>query len=162
MEASYNTYVKIQSSKLIDIYEKAVLQLLISYWKAYKKKGYPYIQKSYNDIMRLLGRTDPHIIQKTILKLLQRGLLDILNIEEVREKHHTPKIILKEKKINDYFLGDFFNTKQDNSSKKDSADTPVQRPTESNKGTAPGQPDMHRPNIDYFDKLLKMRMENAS
>ena len=57
-----------------------------------------------------MGESDPHLIQKYVSKLIDKGLMEIINIEDVINNRHIPKIILKEENINVFFNTDIFNT----------------------------------------------------
>lgn len=99
------------SNKVMNRYEKDILITIIGYWKnVTENKHYKYLQMSYRYIMNAMGESDPHLIQKYVSKLVEKGLLEITNIEDVIKNHHIPKMILKEEKINVFFNTDIFNT----------------------------------------------------
>ena len=97
------------SNKILNRYEKDILITLIGYWKrATEEFHYQYIQMSYRYIMNAMGESDPHLIQKYVGSLQEKGLLEITNIEKVIKNRHTPRIILKEEKINVFFKAEIF------------------------------------------------------
>lgn len=99
------------SNKVMNRYEKDILITIIGYWKnATENKHYKYLQMSYRYIMNAMGESDPHLIQKYVSKLIDKGLLEIINIENVINNHHIPRFVLKEENINVFFNTDIFNT----------------------------------------------------
>ena len=99
------------SNKVMNRYEKDILITIIGYWKnVTENKHYKYLQMSYRYIMNVMGESDSHLIQKYVSKLIDKGLLEIINIEDVINNRHIPKIILKEENINVFFNTDIFNT----------------------------------------------------
>ena len=115
-------------------YEKDILLTIIGYWKnVTENKHYKYLQMSYRYIMNAMGESDPHLIQKYVSKLIDKGLLEIINIEDVINNHHIPKMILKEENINVFFNTDIFNTgkKQNNPPGTGSSSTPSYKNKES-------------------------------
>lgn len=125
------------SNKVMNRYEKDVLITIIGYWKnVTENKHYKYLQMSYRYIMNAMGESDPHLIQKYVSKLVEKGLLEIINIEDVIKNHHIPKMILKEEKINVFFNTDIFNTtrkKQNNPPGTGSSSTSSYKNKESGK-----------------------------
>jgi len=126
------------SNKVMNRYEKDILLTIIGYWKnSTENKHYKYLQMSYRYIMNAMGETDPHLIQKYVSKLIDKGLLEILNLEDVINNHHIPKFVLKEQNINVFFNTDIFNTgkKQNNPPGTGQSSTPSCKNKES--GGAP-------------------------
>lgn len=125
------------SNKVMNRYEKDILLTIIGYWKnVTENKHYKYLQMSYRYIMNAMGESDPHLIQKYVSKLIDKDLLEIINIEDVINNHHIPKIILKEENINVFFNTDIFNTsgkKQNNPPGTGSSSTPSYKNKESGK-----------------------------
>lgn len=123
------------SNKVMNRYEKDILLTIIGYWKnVTENKHYKYLQMSYRYIMNVMGESDPHLIQKYVSKLIDKGLLEIINIEDVINNHHIPKIILKEENINVFFNTDIFNTtgkKQNNPPGTGLSSTPPYKKKES-------------------------------
>ena len=162
METYFKAFSKIWSNTDLNRYEKDILITLIGFWNSYKKKHYTYFQKSYRDIMRLMGETDPHLIQKYVKKLEERGFLEITNIEDVQVRKHLPKFILKEENINVFFNGSFFPSTS--SVKKrvppQPQHLPSTQPFSEEKGQAEpekreGAPPGRRSSLDYIANINK-------
>lgn len=160
MEKTYfKAFSKIWCNTDLNRYEKDILITLIGFWNSYKKKHYTYLQKSYRDIMRLMGETDPHLIQKYVKKLEERGFLEITNIEDVQARKHLPKFILKEENINVFFNGCFF-IKTSTVKNRVPQHLPSTQPFSEEKGQAEpekreGAPPGRRTSLDYIANINK-------
>ena len=110
-EEAFFTYSKILKHTGLILVDKLILVILIQYWKNSKYKKKDYIDTvSFTFLKNMLGLKDTRTVSKSLDKLIKKDFLTILNREDVQYKHHTPRIILKEEKINVYFNGSFFNT----------------------------------------------------
>lgn len=166
-ETFFKGFWRVWQSQSLNIYEKAILSLLISYWNDYKEKGFKYLQISYREIMRNLGEKDHHLIQKYVKTLVAKGLVQILNDDITKEHRHPPKIVLNEEAIKEFFQGDFFKEKQEKgplqliSSKRNPANSTDLRGQKDRKNTGaagtPG-PDPHaKKNIEYIERIRQLK-----
>ena len=112
VEQSYKGYKKILQDTNLNIIEKMILLILISFWKT-RDKGYLNLSKKF--FSRELG-VDDHTIKKYYDKLKERGFFQEYTSDKY--KNVPSRIVLKQDYINSYFGGDFFKTKEKSKGKQ--------------------------------------------
>lgn len=91
--------------------EKLILCILIQYWKNAKYKKKECIDTvSFTFLKNMTGIKNVHTVTKSIKNFINKGFLVILNKEDLKYRHHIPRFVLKEEKINVFFKTDIFNT----------------------------------------------------
>ena len=135
-EGYYFTKEIIQNSELTGN-EKIILSILIQYWKNAKYKKKECIDTvSFTFLKNMAGIKNVHTVTKSIEHFINEGFLVILNREDLKYRHHIPKMILKEENINVFFNTDIFNTtgnKQNNPPGTGSSSTSSYKNKESGK-----------------------------
>ena len=152
--------------------EKLILSILIQYWKNTKYKKKECIDTvSFTFLKNMTGIKNVHTITKAIENFIKKGFLVILNKEDLKYRHHIPKIILKEENINVFFNTDIFNNtgkKQNNPPGTGLSSTPSYKKKESGEavkkeGAAPpsrqAQLSFIKQNHDNYNNFKQTKQE---